>query len=168
MWLFITAVFLVVVFLLYKRPEQTQRGIAKTLLVVLGLFALFAVLFGLSSVQEEQRRKAERAEEANVVVTANYRVADCPAEKPLEVLIMNGSSKTVKAVSWDLEAFVPGHSTNLLDYATSYNSDAILKPNQFVAYCYPPPKLKYADVDAALLEFKIARPFIEFAEAQDN
>jgi hypothetical protein len=72
----------------------------------------------------------------------------------------------VKAVAWDLKAYVPGHSTNLVDYA-NYKSDTILEPNKFVSYCYPLPKLN-ANVDPTLLKFKIAYPDISFAEGQGD
>jgi hypothetical protein len=42
-----------------------------------------------------------------------------------------------------------------------HKSGTILKPNQFVSYCYPLPKLKF-NVDPTLLEYKIARPDITF------
>jgi S1-C subfamily serine protease len=80
----------------------------------------------------------------------------------LVLTIENRSSKTVNAIRWGLEAYVPRHSTNVVDILTDdYKSDAILKPNQFTSYCYPPPKL-IANVDPTLLEFKIARPDITF------
>jgi len=168
MWLFITAVFLVVVWLLYRWPKQTRQGFVKGLVIVLGLIAVFGVLIWLSSVEDEQRRQAEKAELAKVVVTASYDAANCTGEKPLHVFIENRSSKTVNAVSWELEAYVPRHSTNVADILTQdYKSDVILKPNQFVSYCYPPPKL-IANVDPTLLEFKIAHPYVTFAEGQGD
>jgi hypothetical protein len=168
MWLFITAVFLVVVWLLYRWPKQTRQGFVKGLVIVLGLIAVFGVLIWLSSVEDEQRRQAEQAELAKVVVTASYDAANCTGEKPLHVFIENRSSKTVNAVSWELEAYVPRHSTNVADILTQdYKSDVILKPNQFVSYCYPPPKL-IANVDPTLLEFKIAHPYVTFAEGQGD
>jgi hypothetical protein len=168
MWLLITAVFLVVVFLLYKRPEQTRQGLVKGLFIVLGLIALFALLLWFNSIESEQRWQAKQAELAKVVVTASYDAADCTGEKPLHLFIENRSSKTVNAVSWELEAYVPRHSTNVVDILTQdYKSDVILKPNQFVSYCYPVPKLNY-NVDPTLLKYKIARPDISFAEAQGD
>jgi hypothetical protein len=162
MWLFITAVFLVVVWLLYRWPKQTRQGFVKGLVIVLGLIAVFGVLIWLSSVEDEKRWQAEQAELAKVVITASYDAANCTGEKPLHVFIENRSSKTVNAIRWGLEAYVPRHSTNVVDILTDdYKSDAILKPNQFASYCYPPPKLNF-NVDPTLLEYKIARPDIPF------
>jgi len=162
MWLFITAVFLVVVFLLYKRPEQTRQGLATAFSIVIGVIILLGVVALINVIEDEWRSR----ELAKVVVTASYDAANCTEEKPLRVFMENRSSKTVKAVSWDLEAYVPVHSTNLIDYA-DYKSDTILKPNQFVSYCYPPPKLK-ANVDPALLEYKIAHTHVTFGEGQGD
>ena len=149
MWLFITAVFLVVMWLLYKPPEQTKR------VLVGGLFIVFVPL-GLFACNQ-----AEQAEFAKVAVTASFDDASCTKEKPLHIVLNNGSSKTVKAVTWDLEAYVPGHGTNLVDGYPNYKSDTILKPNQFVTYCYPVPKLN-TNADPTSLEFRIASPVIVF------
>ena len=50
---------------------------------------------------------------------------------------------------------------------SDYNSDAILEPNKGVSYCYPLPRLS-VNVNPALLEFKIARPEITFAEERGD
>ena len=115
MWLFITAVFLVMVFLFYKRPEQTKRGVVKGLFIVFCLIALYALFLEFSSKQSEQRWQAEQEELAKVVIKANYDAEKCKGDKPLRVFIGNSSSKTVKATRWELEAYVPRHSTNLVD-----------------------------------------------------
>ena len=52
-------------------------------------------------------------------------------------------------------------------FSEEYKSDVILKPNQFASNRYPMPKLN-ANVDPTLLEFKIARPDISFAEGQSE
>jgi hypothetical protein len=157
---------LVVVFLLYKRPEQTRQGLVKGFSIVIGFVIILLGVVALINVMNVTEDEWRSWELAKVVVTASYDAVNCPTEKPLHVNIENRSSKTVKAVSWDLEAYVPVHSTNLIDYA-DYKSDTILKPNQFVSYCYPPPKLN-ANVDPALLECKIAHPYVTFAEAQGD
>jgi hypothetical protein len=131
MWLFITAVFLVVVWLLYKRPEQTKRVLVGGLFIVLGPLGLFAC------------NQAEQAEFAKVAVTASYDDASCTKEKPLHIVLNNGSSKTANAITWDLEAYVPGHKTNLVDGHPNYKSDTILKPNQFVSYLLPSAQTQY-------------------------
>jgi hypothetical protein len=74
----------------------------------------------------------------------------------------------VGEIRWDLEAYVPVHSINLVNaFSEEYQSDVMLKPNQFASNRYPMPKLN-ANVDPALLEFKIARPDISFAEGQSE
>jgi len=115
-----------------------------------------AILIALSSAENEQHCRVEQAELAKVVVTGSYDAVNCTSEKPLHVV--NSTSKTVGAIRWDLEAYVPVHTTNMVNVLSEeYKSDVILKPNQFASNRYPMPKLN-ANVDPTLLEFKIARP----------
>jgi hypothetical protein len=139
-----------------RLAEQTRQVLAASISIIVGVIILLGVVALINVIEDAWRSR----ELAKVLVTASYDAANCTGEKPLHVLIENRSSKTVKAVSWDLEAYVPMHSTNLIDYA-DYKSDTILKPNQFVSYCYPLPKLNF-NVDPTLLEYKIARPDITF------
>jgi hypothetical protein len=133
-------------------------------LIVISLVALV----GLAGLYSWWKSESEQAELARVVIQAKYGAEECKGDKPLHVFIGNASSKTVKAVRWELKAYVPGHSTDVMDYLSKdYTSDAILEPNKGISYCYPVPKLN-TNVDPALLEYKTAHPDITFAEGQGD
>jgi hypothetical protein len=80
------------------------------------------------------------------------------------VLITNASSKTVLSVAWELEAYVPGHSSNVVPYGSGiYSSDAILKPGFMQSWCYPLPKFEGTGLAPALLDLKVVSPRVTFA-----
>jgi hypothetical protein len=117
MWIFITAVFLVTVWLLYRWPKQTIKGLA----VILGVVALAIAWLVYTEEKNDERWRAEEAakaaEVAKVSITAQYDLKNaCQPDHPLQVFITNASSKTLVAVAWELEAYVPGHSSDLVEF----------------------------------------------------
>jgi hypothetical protein len=57
MWLFLTAVFLVGVWLLYKRPEQTRQGLATAFSIVIGVIILLGVVALINVIEDEWRSR---------------------------------------------------------------------------------------------------------------
>ncbi len=165
MWIFITAVFLVTVWLFYRWPKPTIKVVA----VMLGVVAI-ALLWALHDQTESSKRwQAEEAarlsEIAKVRITPQYDLKNaCQQDHPLQVFMTNGSSKTVVAVAWELEAYAPGHSSNLVPSGSGfYGSDAIVKPGFMQSWCYPLPKFEGTGLAPALLDLKIVRPQVTFA-----
>ena len=81
MWLFITAVFLVMVFLFYKRPEQTKRGLVKGLFIVFCLIALYALFLEFSSKQSEQRPYLRAIGAPVILVQSHPLAATCRLDR---------------------------------------------------------------------------------------
>jgi hypothetical protein len=163
MWIFITAIFLVTVWLFYRRPKQTIKGLAVVLAVGALTLAWLSYQVDESNKRWESEQAATAAELTKIVLKANYDAAKCGGEKPLHVSLGNTGTRTVVAIAWELQAYVPGHSYNLVDsLSRNYLADAILKPNDGISYCYQLPKFNDT-VDPALLEFKIVRPDVTFA-----
>jgi hypothetical protein len=94
MWIFITAVFLVTVWLLYRRPKQTIKGLA----VILAVGAVTIVWLSYQEVESNNRWQAEQAAKAaeltKILLKANYDAAKCGGEKPLHVFLGNTSTPT--------------------------------------------------------------------------
>ncbi len=71
-------------------------------------------------------------------------------EYPFRITFMNGSRRTVDAVTFELSAFRSGHSTELAE-ANSFTSDRILEPGDTYSLCYQMPKAKANNNPADLL-----------------
>jgi hypothetical protein len=83
-----------------------------------------------------------------VTISIKYDTSLCTNEYPLLANIKNGSNKTVKKISWNVAAYRPGYSNNIVEYeaytsehSAPYESDKILSPNQGFSLCYKPPQL---------------------------
>lgn len=116
-----------------------QMGVLAAVVVV-GIAGIYLYLQA-----EENDRKKQRD---SVAISVIYGSSVCSSEYPIVVNIKNGSRKTVKKVRWNIGAFKPGYSNNVVEYgysseySTAYESDKILAPNQSYGVCYKTPKLK--------------------------
>lgn len=96
-------------------------------------------------IQEESRQK----ELDSVSVSVMYAPLICAEGYPIAVNFKNGTSRTIKKITWNIVARKPGHSSNVIEYSpysseysTSYSSDKILAPGDVYALCYTSPKLQ--------------------------
>lgn len=124
------------IILIFIFPKQ--MGILAALAVV-GIAGVYLYL----QAEENDRKKQRDAVSINIT----YGSPVCSSDFSLAVNIMNGSRKTVTKVRWNIGAYKPGYSNNVVDYgysseySTPYESDKILSPNQSFAVCYKTPKL---------------------------
>lgn len=135
MWIFATAVFLVLVFFLYRHPRTTLK--------VLGIVAalLGGVIIYLYNQPVSQSTYVDR--DSKVLVHVVYDPATCSEAYPLRVIINNGADKTLERVEWQMAAFVTGRSSNIAKYQLNpYVSDHIVDPNMMVRLCYKVPLLE--------------------------
>jgi hypothetical protein len=144
MWIFATAVFLVLVFFLYRHPKTTLK--------VLGvLVGLSLAVVGLIAYNDSTPTKSVDQKE-KVAVLVSYDAANCSAEFPLRTVITNRADKALTRISWRVEAFVPGRSSDIVAYDSRwpFDSDYIVEPNQTITLCYKLPKLREAKEPSGL------------------
>lgn len=125
------------IILIFVFPKQ--MGILAGV-IVLGIASTYLYLQA-----EENNRKKQRD---SVTISINYDTSACSNEYPLAVNFRNGSNKTVEKIRWNIGAYRPGYSDNVViyegytsEYSTPYESDKILSPNQGFGLCYKTPKL---------------------------
>ena len=150
-WIIGLIIFIAFLFFLFSFPKQTLGCLG--VIVVLALLLYYLVIY-----QPEQARKELRDQ---VVVSVSYNEENCAKKYPLLVKIHNKSSKTVTKVSWDLDVYQPGYSTDLAGYA-DYSSDKILRPGEEWQTCYTLPRNIANRVDQERLEYRISGKYVTF------
>lgn len=107
--------------------------------IITGIIATY-LYFEAEKTNRENQRKS-------VKISIIYSDGICNKKFPIYVKINNNSKKIVNKISWNIGAYKPGYSNNVVNYSysseydTPYSSDKILKPNQQFAACYKVPKL---------------------------
>jgi hypothetical protein len=145
MWVFATAVFLVLFFLFYKHPliMLNASGIIIAATASIG----YAIYWYNESIS-----KPYIDPDTQVSVSVIYSTTSCNDAFPLAVTIGNGSDKTVERVDWQMGAFATGRSTNLAKYQLEpFVSDGILAPGAVVTLCYALPGLNESQQPSTLL-----------------
>ncbi|KJH80276.1 MULTISPECIES: hypothetical protein [Pseudomonadaceae] len=111
----------------------------------------------------------ERREEhllAQLELRLTYDPAACPPGQPLRVTLDNHSSSPLQSLRWEVAAYSPGSSLNLVtsDYdAPRYRGPGDLQPNQRWESCAPVPPLR-AGYRSSALEFQAERLQGSFAD----
>ena len=112
----------------------------------------FIVLCGLTigfvlflDKQESDKRAKDRAA---ISITVSYNLDRCSPGFPLFIRIVNGSLKTLEAVSFSIEGHRTGYSKPLYesDYL-GYSSDRIITSNDGWASCWTLPRQAYGASD---------------------
>jgi hypothetical protein len=84
-----------------------------------------------------------RNEEDAVTLDARYATdGKCPTEAPIAVTATNGAQRTVKSVSFSLQAFESGTSENLARDTRPREWPATVNAGKSVTMCFPVPALK--------------------------
>jgi hypothetical protein len=152
MWLFLTVALLLFAFLAYRFPR-------KTLYVLFGMIALLAAV-GIYAWIETVRNDRQNA---RVEIIATYDLSRCSKDKPLFVIVSNGSDRQINRIEWGFSAYAPGTSSNLIDDPTTRPwSDTILRPGWQMTACFALPKLP-ENVDPAPLRWETEDKYVVFA-----
>ncbi|MCQ4320150.1 multidrug transporter [Stutzerimonas stutzeri] len=88
-----------------------------------------------------------------------YAPTSCPAGQPLLIILDNHSPKPMRNLSWDVAAYSPGSSLNLVtsNYgAPQYRGPGNLQPGQRWQSCAPLPPLR-SGYRSSNLEFRAER-----------
>ena len=88
-----------------------------------------------------------------------YAPDQCPADRPLHLILRNGNDVPLTALGWRLGAYVPGDTVNLADNlytAPRYRGPGELQAGASWQDCLPVPPLR-AGYRAQTLEFRAER-----------
>jgi curved DNA-binding protein CbpA len=106
------------------------------------LFLAFVAIVGGLFFYMEKQENESRAEQAAVTVEAQYQPTACPQERPVSVMITNKSKRTLKSLSFSLQAFENGRSDDLALDSDELESHAIVLPGEISKTCWKFPSLK--------------------------
>ena len=138
MWIFATAVFLVLVFFLYRHTKSTLKVftfLAVGLVLIVGRAMIYFKVQSTPSSPYVDR-------DSMIAIYLNYDVTSCDKEHPLRVIIRNGADKTLDSVSWYVSVYPLGRSNNIARYPSyTYSSDYNVDPSKTVGLCYKVPEL---------------------------
>ncbi|WP_323847035.1 hypothetical protein [Microbulbifer magnicolonia] len=130
--------------------------------VVGGMGAIYLYL------QVDENSKRRDLEAVSIVV--KYDTSICSEEYPIAINFKNGSRKVVENIKWNIGAYRPGYSDNIVnygsyggEYSTPYESHKILAPNQTFGVCYKAPSLKLG-VSPNTVNWSIVNKYVGFAQ----
>ncbi|WP_339510927.1 multidrug transporter [Pseudomonas sp. RL_15y_Pfl2_60] len=141
--------------LLIRYPS---KALPVTLVAVVGLFIVASVV-----IWQENREKSHLAE---LQMRFSYDPQGCPADQPLALSLKNASSKPLLDLQWEMAAFRPGDSVNLVENnydSPRYTGPGDLLPGSTWESCLPLPPLR-SGYRANSLEFRAQRIQGSFAD----
>ena len=136
----------------------------KQMLGILGvLVLLIATVFLYFQGQADERQR----EKDSVQVSVKYDEETCNEEFPLFVAVRNTGYNPVNKVSWNLAAYRPGYSSNVISYGTDfswdtpYYTDKILNTGEEIRLCYKVPTID-GKFDPGALNYEITNKTVVF------
>jgi hypothetical protein len=99
------------------------------------LFLAFVIIAGSLLWYAKNQGDRSDAEQAAVTVEATYNPTTCGPDRPILVVIRNGSKRTLKSVTFALHAFENGRSEDLAIDSGYLESDVIVPPAQTSNTC---------------------------------
>ncbi|MBI4681220.1 MAG: hypothetical protein HY753_08500 [Nitrospirae bacterium] len=135
-------------FFLINYPRQILTGIG----IIVGVVAL--LIFVTIYLPEQNRKMIQD----KIDIKVAYGINNCGmGGRSLSISIYNGSNKTISKVTWRVDAYQPGYSTNLAGYDNDYYCDKILKPGERWTSCYTVPSTLNAEgKPIGLLQYSIS------------
>jgi hypothetical protein len=117
----------IALFIFFAFPKQS-----------LALLALLAVIVGGFIAYYNAQSAALESQRQSIVAIASIDARQCTDPKyPIYVTIHNGNGRTLNSVSFDLKAYIPGHSQ-----ASAYSSqlsDQIITAGGTALFCWSAP-----------------------------
>ncbi len=113
------------------------RALPISLGALLGL-----ALVGSWLLWEEHR---ERSRLARLELRLEFQPAHCPADRPLQVYLHNGSDVPLRSLRWEIAAYTSGSDLNLARRGvrgSHYQAPEALKPGESWQSCLPLPELR--------------------------
>lgn len=142
-------------FFLIKFPRQILICIG----IIIGGIAL--LIYAFIYLPEQKREMLQE----KIVVTVSYDKIKCSVEYPLFISVNNNSNKTISKVTWHVDSYQPGYSTNLAGYNNDYYCDKILKPGERWTLCFTvPSSLKAEGKPISMLEYRISNKYAYYQD----
>ena len=152
-WIIGLLAFFGFLFFLIKFPRQILTGIG----IIIGGITLLIFIFIYLPGQNKKMLQEK------IVVTVSYDTTTCGTGYPLFIFINNSSNRTISKVTWNVDAYQPGYSTNLAGYNNDYYCDKILKPGERWTLCYiVPSSLKAEGKPIGMLEYRISNKYVYY------
>lgn len=154
-WFFCIICLILWIIIIIKFPKQT-------IIISISLILLCILLWYQYITIPERNRKAIND---SVSVTISYSVALCNHGYPLSVTVKNNSHKTITKVSWDVNIYISGYSTDISGWPNNYSSDKILRPGESWSSCYKlPSNLNAKNHDPSSLKYEISNKYVHFQD----
>lgn len=154
-WIIGLLAFFGFLFFLIKFPRQILTGIG----IIVGCIAL--LIYAFIYLPDKNRKMLQE----KIVVTVSYDTTKCGVGYPLSISITNSSNKTISKVTWNIDAYQSGYSTNLASYNNDYLCDKILKPGERWTLCYTvPSSLKAEGKLIGMLGYRISNKYAYFQD----
>lgn len=126
-----------------------------------GYILLAAVLLlGGWALYEWMENRLILAEEEKVTITAAFDPSACPAETPVQAKVLNGSSKSILSVRFDISVKRRGYGSEI-GRLSRLLDDQTMAPSAESRFCYALPVL-IPPVDPKDLEFLVPLKFVTF------
>ncbi len=112
----------------------------------------------------QEQRTEQRV--ARLELRLQHAPADCPADRPLAVMLHNGSERPLLELHWRVAAYLPGDSVNLAEDLYDrprYSAPGALQPGADWHACLPLPPLRHG-YRPQTLEFRAERIEGRFAD----
>ena len=128
------------------------------LLVVGGFFYLVYLI-----VQDIEQDRKESAKPTFVTLTVSYDSVSCPRTHPLLAVIQNNNPKSLTKTQWQLEAYNPGFSSNVVEGRHFYETDRIVSSSGEYRLCVVLPQLRGA-LDPSRLNWQVVNGKVSFGQ----
>lgn len=137
-------------------------------LIALGAFAVVVAISVAVYHSATKARHDRDAARVSIVVTHDANL--CGNDTPLRVEIKNGSARQLARVAWNIGAYAPGSSTNLVWYGRTgkeweqpYSSDSPIEAGASARSCLPVPTLQTGQF-AHTHEYRAIYAAVEFGD----
>jgi hypothetical protein len=132
--IWVPIIFLAILILIFPKQVGT---------LVVGMIVFVGAFYLYGENQDELKQKRIDA----VTIEVSYNAQSCGKEKPISVVVNNGSGQTFSAIRWQIEAYREGYTNNVLDFAAyrtfgaPYISNEIADSGKSYGTCYAVPAL---------------------------
>lgn len=132
-------------------------------------FGAFVVVIAISVMVYNSAIKARHNRDSALVsIVVTHDAKQCGSNTPILVVIKNASARPAARVAWNIGAYLPGNSVNLVWYGRTgkeweqtYSSDSPIEAGATAQKCLPVPTLQTSQF-AHTLEYRAIFETVEF------
>lgn len=132
-------------------------------------FGAFVFVIAISVMVYHSATKARHNRDSGLVsIVVTHDVKQCGTDTPILVVITNASARPAARIAWNIGAYMPGNSVNLVWYGRTgkeweqaYSSDSPIEAGATAQKCLPVPALQTSQF-AHTLEYRAIFETAEF------